>query len=114
MTSVAFSQDSRTLATAGNDRRIKLWQPATGQLLRTMTGNTGKFRDITFADNQRLISSDDLGKLHVWHATLGQLVSTLHFSPQNPTHRFAVSPVAQHIALRLDNGHVELLDISRP
>jgi len=38
---VAFSADSRTSATAGNDRRIKLWDPASGRLRHTMTGNTG-------------------------------------------------------------------------
>jgi WD40 repeat protein len=77
VTSAAFSPDSRTLATAGNDRRIKLWQPASGQLIHTMTGSTGYVRDIAFADNNRLISVGDSGNLRVWHVTLGQLLCSL-------------------------------------
>ncbi len=113
VTSVAFSPDRRTLATAGSDRRIRLWEPATGQLLRTMTSNTGEIRDIAFVENNRLDSADDLGNLHVWHATQGQLLCTLRSAPQNPAHHLAVSPDAHHLALPLDNGQVELLDTSR-
>ena len=79
-----------------------------------MTGNTGYVRDIAFVDNDRLISVDDHGHVHVWHVTLGQLLCTLRSAPHNPAHYLAVSPDAQHLALRLDNGQVELLDISRP
>jgi WD40 repeat protein len=113
VTSVAFPPDSRTLATAGNDRRIKLWKPETGQLLHTMTGNTGYVRDLAFVDNSRLISADDAGNLRVWHVTLGQLLCTLRSAPQNPAHRLTISPDAYHLAIRLDNGQVELLDISQ-
>jgi len=114
VTSIAFSPDGRALATAGNDRRIKLWDPASGQLLHTMTGNTGYVRDIAFVDNGRLISVDDLGYVHVWHTRLGQLLCTLRSAPHNSAHCMSVSPDRRHLALRLDNGQVELLDISRP
>jgi WD40 repeat protein len=114
VTSVAFSPDSRTLATAGNDRRIKLWKPAAGQLLHTLTGSAGYLRGIAFADNNRLISVGDNENLHVWHVTLGQLLCTLRSAPHNPAHYLAVSPDAEHLALRLDNGQVELLDVFRP
>jgi len=113
VTSIAFSPDSRTLATAGNDRRIKLWDPAIGRLQHTMTGNTGYVRDVAFVDNDRLISADDLGYVHVWHTTLGQLLCTLRSAPHNSAHYLSVSPDGRHLALRLDNGQVELLNISR-
>jgi WD40 repeat protein len=112
-TSLAFSPDSHTLATAGEDRFIKLWEPASGQLLHTMTGNTGFLRAVAFVGNDRLISADDLGNLHVWHTTQGQRLCTLESSPQTPGRLFVVSPDGHDLALGLTNGQVGQLDISR-
>ena len=38
---VAFSPDGRLLATASGDETARLWDPATGDCLRTLTGHTG-------------------------------------------------------------------------
>ncbi len=36
---VAFSPDGRLLATGGEDRTVRLWDPATGEHRRTLTGH---------------------------------------------------------------------------
>ena len=40
-TAVAFSPDGRLLATAGSDGTVRLWDPATGEHRRTLTGHLG-------------------------------------------------------------------------
>ena len=112
VTAAAFSPDSNWVATADSDRRIKLWNPATGQLLHTMIGNTGGFRDIAFVNNDRLISADDLGNLHVWHVSLGELLCALPSFSHDPAHHMAVSNDGRYLALPRDDGKVELLDIA--
>ena len=37
--SVAFSPDGNTIASGSRDKSIKLWNPQTGDLIRTLEGN---------------------------------------------------------------------------
>ena len=37
--SVAFSPDGNTIASGSEDKSIKLWNPQTGDLIRTLDGN---------------------------------------------------------------------------
>jgi small GTP-binding protein len=45
---VTFDPTGRILASGGHDKTIKLWQPASGRLLRTLEGHTKAVTDISF------------------------------------------------------------------
>jgi WD40 repeat protein len=67
---VVFSPDGTRLATAGDDRTIKLWDAATGQEVLTLRGHTGGVGCIAFSPDGRKLASGGVDTLVlVWDAT---------------------------------------------
>jgi WD40 repeat protein len=65
--SVAFSPDGRLLASASDDKTVWLWDPATGQHRRTLTGHAGPVRSVAFSPDGRLLASaGDDGTVRLW------------------------------------------------
>jgi RNA polymerase sigma factor (sigma-70 family) len=67
---IQFSPDGRTLATAGEDARIRLWEVATGEQRAEWTGHAGQVWKLLFADHGRtLISASADTTALVWDVT---------------------------------------------
>jgi RNA polymerase sigma factor (sigma-70 family) len=78
VSAIAFSPDGKTLATASWDREVRLWERATGKLLKIMTGHAGWVTCIAFArDGVTLASGGEDGSIKLWSASTGEQLRNL-------------------------------------
>ncbi|KAF2008283.1 hypothetical protein BU24DRAFT_445587 [Aaosphaeria arxii CBS 175.79] len=79
VTAVAFSPDGATLASASDDKTVKLWEAKTGALQQTLEGHGDYVAAVAFSpDGTTLASaSDDKTTVKLWEAKTGALLQTL-------------------------------------
>ncbi len=67
ITSLVFSPDGQTFASASDDDTIKLWNLQTGELLYTLTGHSAAICSLAFSpDGQLLASGSDDETIKIW------------------------------------------------
>jgi WD40 repeat protein len=97
---LAFSPDGRLLATASGDRTARLWDPATGEHRRTLTGHTRDLWDVAFSPDGRLLATGgEDGTARLWDPATGEHRRTLTLTGHTVSEtRVAFSPDGRLLA----------------
>jgi serine/threonine protein kinase len=75
---VAFSPDGGLLAANGDDEAVELWNPQTGEQLRTLTGHGSWVHTVAFsADGRLLATGSDDKTVRLWNPQTGEQLRTL-------------------------------------
>ncbi|MFI1172372.1 nSTAND1 domain-containing NTPase [Streptomyces melanogenes] len=67
---LAFSPDGHMLASGSDDRRVILWETASGRPLRTLTGHTDTVRSLAWGDDVLASGSED-STVRLWNPATG-------------------------------------------
>src|SRR5262249_31489480 len=71
--SVAYRPDGAQLASAGDNRTVRVWDAATGELLHSLTDHTGSVLSVAYRpDGAQLASAGDDRTVRVWDAATGE------------------------------------------
>ncbi len=81
---LAFSGDGRRIATASWDRTVRVWDPATGQLIQTLRGAAGALTCVAIAPDGRVAASGRDRSITIWDA-FGKAIQTLGGHQRNVT-----------------------------
>jgi WD40 repeat protein len=117
---VAFSPDGKLLASADADGTIGLWDPVTGQPIRTIQDDTsgpdiGMIAVAFSPDSKLLASADADGTIGLWDPVTGQAVIAIQAvtSSANPGAIGVVfSPDGKLLASTDADGTAHLLEVS--
>ncbi len=109
---MAWSPDSKVLATAGYDRLIKLWDAATGRELRTLKDHSDAVYGLAFSPDGRWLGSGGADRaVKVWEVASGKRLYTLGEST-DWVYAVAWSPDGKHLSAAGVDRSIRVWEIS--
>jgi WD40 repeat protein len=108
--SAAFSPDSRWIATASDDRTVRVWSTQTGELRHDLRGHSGPVRHATFSPDGRYVATVSENVARIWLAETGREFLTLR-GHRGPINSSAFSPDSRFVLTASDDGSSRLTPV---
>ena len=113
---VAWALDGQRIASASDDKTIKIWDAVSGRETQTLRGHAAGAFGVTFSpDGGRLASISWDGTVKLWDVATGGEVRTFRGIVQLPSSRFgnavAFRPDGRWLAAASDDGRVVVWDV---
>ena len=112
--SVAFSPDKETLATAGLDRTIQIWNLRSRHLARApLKGHRDVIYTVSFSpDRQTLASGGGDGTILLWNVKSGEILHSLTADSDDPVFDVVFSPDGRRLASAGVDGRIYLWEVA--
>ena len=114
VTSVSFSPDGSTLASASYDSTVKLWDVATRQNIATLTGHTHRVTSVSFSPDGSTLASGDSwwdNTVKLWDVATRQNIATLEGHTSDVS-SVSFSPDGRILASASSDYTVKLWDVA--
>jgi WD40 repeat protein len=109
---VAFSPDGRTLASASQDRTIKLWDVASGREIRTLSGHSNFVSSVALSPDGKMLASGSGDKtIKLWDVASGREIRTLS-GHSYPVLSVAFSPDGRTLVSASGDKTIKLWDVA--
>ncbi len=106
---LAYSPDGKTLASAGDDQTVRLWDLATGTAHRVLRDHTDAVLTVAFSPDGRTLASGGYDKqLRLWDVATGGLVNNFLRVSSGIITGTAFSPSGHWLAWGCDRGSIGL------
>ncbi len=78
---VSFSPDGKFIATAGNDKAVRIWNASSGKMLRCLLGHEDKVTGVSYSsDGKRIASTGHDDTVRIWNANTGSCLEVISLS----------------------------------
>ena len=107
---VAFAPSGRFLASAGQDRTVRLWTPAGQPYLKPLAAHTSKLSGVAISPDDKLLAAGgDDGLVRLWHLPSRRALRPLA-GHHGPVYGVAFSPDGSLLASASEDGTIRLWD----